>query len=390
MKWLTALALLVQLSRAADKNAWKSRSIYFAMTDRIARRAQDSGGSACGDLGNYCGGTFAGLQGKLDYIKGMGIEYCRIGNLPDVDTADDRVRSVYNTWIKWLVNEYEFDGVRIDTVRHVEKAFWPGFSSAAGVYTIGEVSHGDPNYVAGYAALMSGLVNYPVYYPLSRFYQQKGSSQDLVDMHNAVGSAFPDPAALGTFLDNHDTARFLSQKNDVSLLKNALTYVFLARGIPIVYYGTEQSYAGGGEPANREDLWRSSFRSSSDVYKFLAKMAGIRKAAGGLSRDDHAHLMVEPTGYAWSRANGRVIALTSNIGQGKSRQYCIWNQKAGETWHGAFDGNKYVVDGNGHLCATVTNGEPMVFVASVGTAGYGSCLKGHESQLLMAAEKCRG
>ena len=74
MKWLTALALLVQLSRAADKNAWKSRSIYFAMTDRIARRAQDSGGSACGDLGNYCGGTFAGLQGKLDYIKGMGFD----------------------------------------------------------------------------------------------------------------------------------------------------------------------------------------------------------------------------------------------------------------------------------------------------------------------------
>lgn len=59
---------------AADKEAWKSRSIYFALTDRIARSSSDGGGGSCGNLGNYCGGTFQGLQSKLDYIKGMGFD----------------------------------------------------------------------------------------------------------------------------------------------------------------------------------------------------------------------------------------------------------------------------------------------------------------------------
>lgn len=59
---------------AADVKAWKSRNIYFALTDRIARGSDDKGGDACGNLGNYCGGTFQGLESKLDYIKGMGFD----------------------------------------------------------------------------------------------------------------------------------------------------------------------------------------------------------------------------------------------------------------------------------------------------------------------------
>jgi alpha-amylase len=68
------LAHLTAASWAADTAAWKSRSIYFAMTDRIARSSSDTGGGSCSNLGNYCGGTFKGLESKLDYIKGMGFD----------------------------------------------------------------------------------------------------------------------------------------------------------------------------------------------------------------------------------------------------------------------------------------------------------------------------
>ena len=65
---------VITLVTAADTSAWKSRSIYFALTDRVARSDSDTGGSSCSNLGNYCGGTFKGLTGKLDYIKGMGFD----------------------------------------------------------------------------------------------------------------------------------------------------------------------------------------------------------------------------------------------------------------------------------------------------------------------------
>lgn len=78
MKLRSAIPLLLQLSLpavlGADTADWRSRTIYFALTDRIARSSSDTGGSACTNLNDYCGGTFQGLESKLDYIKGMGFD----------------------------------------------------------------------------------------------------------------------------------------------------------------------------------------------------------------------------------------------------------------------------------------------------------------------------
>lgn len=73
-QFIALILHVVTLARAADTSAWKSRSIYFALTDRVARSSSDTGGSSCSNLGNYCGGTFKGLESKLDYIKGMGFD----------------------------------------------------------------------------------------------------------------------------------------------------------------------------------------------------------------------------------------------------------------------------------------------------------------------------
>ncbi|KAI0857193.1 glycoside hydrolase superfamily [Xylaria cubensis] len=442
---------------SADTEAWRSRNIYFALTDRIARSSDDTGGDACSDLGNYCGGTFSGLESKLDYISGMGfdaiwitpvvtnsqggyhgywaldlyginpnygtaddlkslvnaahdkgmyvmvdvvanhmgnaniadnkpepmnqessyhpacdidysnqtsVEDCRISGLPDVNTESSDIQTLYQDWIKYLISEYMFDGVRIDTVKHVDKAFWPGFASASGVYTIGEVFDGDVNYIAGYANLMSGLLNYAIYYPMNNFYQQTGSSQALVDMHNQISSLFPDPTALGTFLDNHDNPRWLNAKNDVSLLKNALAYVILSRGIPIVYYGTEQAYAGGADPANREDLWRSGFNTDSDLYQAISRLSAARKSAGGLAADDQTHLYVADTAYAWSRAGGDLVVLTTNSGSGSSGDHCFNTQAPNRQWNNTFGTGSYTSDGDGNICVSVTNGEPVVLLSA--------------------------
>jgi alpha-amylase len=37
--------------------------------------------------------------------------------------------------------------------------------------------------------------------------------------------------------------------------KNALVFALTATGIPFYYYGSEQAYAGGNDPQNRESLW---------------------------------------------------------------------------------------------------------------------------------------
>ncbi len=59
----------------------------------------------------------------------------------DIDTENSTVVQEWNSWVTSFVNTYSVDGLRIDTVKHIRKDFWPAFASAAGVFTIGEVRH---------------------------------------------------------------------------------------------------------------------------------------------------------------------------------------------------------------------------------------------------------
>jgi alpha-amylase len=65
---------------AADKDAWRSRAVYQVLTDRFAK---EGGGGACGDLSNYCGGTYKGMIEHLDYIEGMGFDAIWISPVVD-------------------------------------------------------------------------------------------------------------------------------------------------------------------------------------------------------------------------------------------------------------------------------------------------------------------
>jgi alpha-amylase len=457
MRVFTVLSALLSATAAiaADTDSWKSRNIYFVLTDRIDRN--DGTSAPCSNLGNYCGGTFRGVQTQLDYIQGMGfdaiwitppvdnhpngyhgywardlysinsnygsaqdlknlvnaahqrgmyvmadvvanhmgpgpisnnrpaplnsessyhsrcdidygnqqsIERCRIAGLPDINTENPAIRTLLQDWLRWLVSEFQFDGIRIDTVKHVEVDFWAPFAWAGGVYSIGEVWSGDVNYLSRYNSSMSGLLNYAVYYPLERYLINRASPQELVDVHNRVTDAFPDAATLGTFIDNHDNERWLHKNGDRSLLKNALAYVILARGIPIVYYGTEQAYGGGQDPQNREDLWRSNYNRQAELYQSISRLSAVRKDAGGLGDGDHVHLYVTSTAYAWSRAGGKVIVLTVNNGVGFNGEHCFNSQRPNRTWQNRFGSGTFSSDGSGQVCVRVTNGEPVVLYAS--------------------------
>lgn len=99
-------------------------------------------------------------------------------SLPDLDTTKDDVKNIWYDWVEELVANYSskflltsthtplthdpVDGLRIDTVKHVQKDFWPGYNEAAGVYCVGEVLDGDPAYTCDYQNYLDGVLNYPM------------------------------------------------------------------------------------------------------------------------------------------------------------------------------------------------------------------------------------
>ncbi|KAL8843695.1 MAG: hypothetical protein Q9176_001903 [Flavoplaca citrina] len=306
-----------------------------------------------------------------DYLSNQtAVEQCWLGDdivsLPDVDTTSAFVRQTYGQWISSLVSVFGIDGLRIDTVKHVEKSFWSNFKSAAGIYTLGEVFDGAMNYTCPYQEQLDGLLDYPLYYPMIRAFQDSnGSMASLGTALASIQDSCRDPTLLATFSENHDIPRFLSQRNDMNAQMNVIVFTILSGGIPIIYQGQEQGFSGGNDPANREALWTSDYSTKTPLYMLIASVNQIRNhevfaspqyltaSTEVIFTDDH-HIALQ---------KGNIISLYSNEGSNSSLSN-ITLTKTG------FQENQPTIeiltcrnsttDADGNLRVSVQEGKPQV------------------------------
>ena len=168
------------------------------------------------------------------------------------------------------------------------------------MFCTGEVFSGDPTYVCDYQNSLDSVLNYPLYYPIIAFLNStNGTTVPLMNTLTTMKSDCKDISTLGTFSENHDLPRFASHTQDRSLAKNALALTLLWDGIPIVYAGQEQHYAGYGDPWNREATWLANYSRQSELYQLIAAINQVR---------NHA-LFVDPS---YSMYNLHVIYNTTN------------------------------------------------------------------------------
>jgi glycosidase len=108
------------------------------------------------------------------------------------------------------------------------------------------------------------------------------------------------PNALNVnFLDNHDLPRFLFEKADERVLTSALGYLFTWDGIPCIYYGTEQQFAGGVDPKNREDMFRGN--EAKGFAPFATDHAAFQRVKALIQmRKDHVALRRGTISPTWS------------------------------------------------------------------------------------------
>ncbi|KAK8845346.1 hypothetical protein IAR55_006059 [Kwoniella newhampshirensis] len=228
-----------------------------------------------------------------DWDDQWDVENCWLSeHMPDLNTESPRVISALHHWIQDLVKVFEIDALRIDTVKHIRKDFWPGFVKAAGVVAMGEVLHGEPTYVAPYQReSMSSLLDFAVFFHVRRaFTDPLGSISELLNMINTVHRLFPDPTALGSFLDNHDFPRFAGMTHNTMLIKNAMVYPFVNDGVPILYMGGEHSLTGGDDPFNREAIWLHGYDQTSINYQLVRTLNAARRSAAASHPSFHTTL----------------------------------------------------------------------------------------------------
>ncbi len=300
-----------------------------------------------------------------DYSNQWDVENEDVAGLNDLDQSNTYVYNTLLSQVKWLVSTTGVDGLRIDTVKHVPQTFWSAYAASAGTFTLGEVYSGDPAYDGPYTHYLDAVLDYPMYYTIHDVFGQNASMTNISSRY-AQDSNYSNPLTNGVFLDNHDVDRFLcdaSGSDKTAQLKLALAFVFSGRGIPIMYYGTEQGFSGCADPANREDMF-NSFNTSSALYNYVAALNYVRNISPALQNGTQAEKWVDTTFYAFERANGsnRVLVALNNCFCTRSVTIPNLGFTADQTVHDLLTGTTYQLQGtsialtlNSHQAVLLSN-----------------------------------
>jgi len=276
-----------------------------------------------------------------------------LSGLDDLRTETAYVRSNLVEIFKYWIQAADFDGFRLDTVKHTEIGLWQYFNSEirafahsigkTNFFQFGEVLDGGDGKCGYYTGTKAGgafandsILDYPLYFKMdSALATAAGGTQQLEDRFNALNANNYDPYAttrLVTFLDNHDQWRFMhtdNANNNTNKLSVALSFLYSAMGIPCLYYGTEQNFNGGQDPNNREDMYHGqyeqgpslgdNFNMTQGSFLHVAKMNNFRRLYPSLRRGTHVNSWFDsgPGRFAFSRRLGsEEVFITFNTSSG--------------------------------------------------------------------------
>ena len=307
-------------------------------------------------------------------FAGESSEYGDFSGLDDLWTERpevvDGMEKIYQRWVR----DFDIDGFRIDTVKHVNMEFWTQWATALDAYAakkgrddffmFGEVYSSDTNITAPYVTRgrLDATLDFPFQEAARQYASQGGSARKLASVFGDDHKYTTDKANAYeqvTFLGNHDMGRigtFLTQDNpkasDAELLKKdmlANELMFLSRGNPVVYYGDEQGFTGaGGDKDARQTLFASrtadyldddligtdrthaedGYDTRAPLYRQIRALAKLRKAHPALTDG------IQQERYA---SDGAGVYAFSRTGTGKdTTEYVVAFNNADEAAKATF------------------------------------------------------
>ena len=197
-----------------------------------------------------------------------------------------------NSYLYWI--EQGADAFRIDTIRHVSHDFWRTMSDRIraehpGFYMFGESFQYDANFIAQHTQPKNGgisVLDFPMQKAMVSVFENADSDfATLADTLYLTHGPYHNPYELTTFYDNHDMARM--NASDEGFI-DAHNWLFTARGIPVVYQGSEFGYMRGTSEhqGNRNYIGQARLDAavSHPIRSRLSQIAGIRQALPALQR----------------------------------------------------------------------------------------------------------
>ncbi len=310
-------------------------------------------------------------------FTGEDSQYGDFSGLDDLFTENpavvDGMIDIYTMWIK----DFGIDGFRIDTMKHVDDAFWQRFgpevldfahkNGKEDFFMFGEVFDTSRALTSHYTTTgeIQAVLDFP-FQDAARTYASKGgSAQALADLFAGddwYTDADSNAYQLPTFLGNHDMGRiggFIEADNPGAtdaqkLARDELAHalMYFSRGNPVVYYGDEQGFTGeGGDKAARQPMFatqipdyvsqnligtdathgQDTYDTSHPLYTTISELAQVTAAYPAL-RDGAQQSRYADAGagiYAFSRIdradNREYLVVVNNATEPRTADVPTWS-----------------------------------------------------------------
>lgn len=247
-----------------------------------------------------------------------------VPNMPKLNTANPEVQEYLLEIAAYWIKEFDIDGWRLDVANEVDHHFWKKFhdrvlAEKEDLYILGEIWHSSQAWLQGDE--FHAVMNYAFTDSIKAFFlNTEITGANMLDGMNHQQVLYRDQTNEVNFnlLDSHDTARMLTLcKGDKNLLRSVFTFMFLQKGTPCVYYGTEVGLAGENDPDCRRCMpWDNQ---DQELLAFFQQLIHLRKKYADVLSFGQLR---------WTNEKARLITFQRSY-LGKTLR-CIFNETAEE------------------------------------------------------------
>ncbi|UYB53906.1 alpha-amylase family glycosyl hydrolase [Xanthomonas sp. AM6] len=284
------------------------------------------------------------------------------GGLAELSDFNERNPAV----MEYLVGAYSqwlgqgADAFRIDTIGWMPDSFWHEFvrrirAQRPGMFMFGEAFDYDARKIAGHTwARNAGVsvLDFPLKQALaSVFGHARGGFEQLQAPLYLERGPYANPYELMTFYDNHDMARL--DASDTGFI-DAHNWLFTARGIPVLYYGSETGFMRGrAEHAGNRNYFgqeRVDAAPQSPIFAPLQRIAQLRQRSPALQRGLQLNLRLSGDEavfyrvYQHAGSTQTALVLLNKSDAPKTLEVNRYLQSG--TWRDGFDGSAIEVAGS--------------------------------------------
>lgn len=233
--------------------------------------------------------------------------------LPCLNLANPAVRSYLFGAVRFWVDEFEIDGIRLDCANVLDFNFMKELRSETGemkedFWLMGEVIHGDYDRWAN-PSMLHSVTNYELHKSLYSGF----NDHNFFEIAHNVKRLEAIGRQLYTFVDNHDEDRIASKLNLKEHLFPIYLCLFTLPGIPSIYYGSEWGLEGKRTSTSDEALRPAiSMDQENELHcgltDFIAAMGRIHDENRELHYGPYQELLLTNRQYAFAR-HGRDSAI---------------------------------------------------------------------------------